>query len=323
MSLQDNIVKIDILQNLLHAWNSPEDIPKILGIHRATVYRWIKRIKVSGIRQFKKDYKEAKRWRRVHNKTHGSVRTRVLEIRKERKDCCWEKIQYFLRKELADTSNLLQNNLNTHIPSQSTIYRILNANIKLRSRWKKNSYRGDVPKWTKRWEVIQIDTVHFENIFAFTGIDTYTKEPFVQLSTECTSKEWERFIRSITRHYSLLKEPIPIGLIQRDGWPEFKWDCEAYIRRYRNLDGSEIKLRTARPYKKNEQAFIERFNGILRKESLGYANYNPKDLPMLEKEIQSYLHYYLTERPHISLWMIPPMEFIQNLTFEPKETEKQ
>lgn len=308
MSLQDNIVKIDILQNLLRSWNSPEDIPKILGIHRATVYRWIKRIKVSGIRQFKKDYKEAKQWRRIHNKTHGSVRTRILEIRKERKDCCWEKIAYFLRKEGLED-----------IPSHSTIYRILRSNIKLRSRWKKNSYRGDVPKGTRRWDVIQIDTVHFENIFVFTAIDTYTKEPFIQLSTECTSKEWERFMRDITKHYSLLKEPIPIGLIQRDWWPEFKWECEGYIRRYRNLNGSEIKLRTARPYKKNEQAFIERFNGILRKESLGYANYSPKDLPMLEKEIQSYLHYYLNERPHISLWMIPPLEFIQNLTSEPKE----
>jgi len=306
MSLQDNIVKIDILQNLLRAWNSPEDIPKILGIHRATVYRWIKRIKVSGIRQFKKDYKEAKRWRRIHNKTHWSIRARILEIRKDRKDCCGEKIAYFLKKEWIDM-----------IPSQSTIYRILNSNIKLRSRWKKNSYRWDVPKGIRRWEVIQVDTVHFENIFAFTAIDTYTKEPFIQLSTECTSKEWERFMRYITRHYSSLPEPITIWLIQRDWWPEFKWECETYIQRYRNLDGSEIKLRTARPYKKNEQAFIERFNGILRKESLGYTNYSSKDLPMLEKEIQSYLHYYLKERPHISLGMIPPLEFIQNLTSEP------
>ena len=37
-------------------------------------------------------------------------------------------------------------------------------------------------------------------------------------------------------------------------------------------------IRTARPYKKNEQAFIERFNGILRKECLGYLKYQKKDL---------------------------------------------
>lgn len=319
MSLQDNIVKIDILQNLLRTWNSPEDIPKILGIHRATVYRWMKRIKISWIRQFKKDYKEAKKWRRIHNKTHCTIRTRVLEIRKERKDCCWEKIAYFLKKELEEQNHTW---VLPHIPSQSTIYRILNSNIKLRSRWKKNSYRGDIPKGTKRGEVIQIDTVHFENIFAFTAIDTYTKEPFIQLSTECTAKEGERFVKHITRHYSSLPEPITVWLIQRDWWPEFKWECESYIRKYRNLNGSVIKLRTARPYKKNEQAFIERFNVILRKESLGYVNYTPKDLPMLLKEIESYLHYYLTERPHISLWMIPPLEFIQNLTSKPKETEK-
>lgn len=315
MSLQDNIVKIDILQNLLRAGNSPEDIPRILWIHRSTVYRWMKRIKISWIRQFKKDYREAKKWRRVHNKTHGSMRAHILQIRKERRDCCGEKIAYFLCKEWVHAQD---------IPSQSTIYRILRSHIQLRSRWKKNSYRWDVPKGTKRWEVIQIDTVHFENVYAFTAIDTYTREVFVQLSSECTASEGERFMRKITEHYSSLPTPIPLWLIQRDGWPEFKWTCEGYIRRYHNTNGSEMKLRTARPYKKNEQAFIERFNGILRKECLWYTKYHPKDLPLLEKHLQSYLHYYLTERPHISLGMIPPMEFIQSLTnktSEPKESE--
>ena len=43
--------------------------------------------------------------------------------------------------------------------------------------------------------------------------------------------------------------------------------------------------RIARPYKKNEQAFIEAFNRSLRRECLGWAKYQPKEIPALTKEL--------------------------------------
>ncbi|NCN28499.1 transposase [bacterium] len=68
-------------------------------------------------------------------------------------------------------------------------------------------------------------------------------------------------------------------------------------------------IRTARPYKKNEQAFIERFNGILRKECLGYAHFNKKELHRVQDRVNRYLTYYHTQRPHLSLGMLTPQEF--------------
>ncbi len=83
-----------------------------------------------------------------------------------------------------------------------------------------------------------------------------------------------------------LKEPTSffgvIESIQRDEGPEFKDKWDALARRHIPL------VRTAKPYKKNEQAFIERFNGILRKECLGYGPYKPSRLPRLNEILKKF-----------------------------------
>ena len=61
-----------------------------------------------------------------------------------------------------------------------------------------------------------------------------------------------------------------VELVQTDGGSEFKGAFAergpAYCQRYR----------IARPYKKNEQAFIESFNRTVRKERLGWNRLYPK-----------------------------------------------
>jgi len=51
----------------------------------------------------------------------------------------------------------------------------------LRNKWKKNQKRGNVTKATKPREVIQMDTVHFGMVFAFTSVDTFAKDVAVKL----------------------------------------------------------------------------------------------------------------------------------------------
>ena len=48
--------------------------------------------------------------------------------------------------------------------------------------------RGGVLRGTKPREVIQTDTVDFGSVFAFTSIDTFTKEPFVVLKPVLNSE---------------------------------------------------------------------------------------------------------------------------------------
>lgn len=282
--LEESVTAIHVCWQLARSGVSPEEIPEKVGRHRATVYRWIAGVRLYGINEFIRRFRTAKKGHR-HAKTDSVIKARVLAIREAKRGCCGEKIRYFLKKE------------HGQVLSASTIYRILGEKYRLRSKWKKNVKRGGVLRGTRPREVIQADTVDFGKVFAFTSIDTYTKEPCVVLKAVLDSTAGAEALREQLAFFG------PIESIQRDGGPEFKAGWDAFAR------AQVPKVRTARPYKKNEQAFIERFNGILRKECLGYGPYRPEQIPALQKRLDEFMRYYLYERPHLSLGMKTPNEF--------------
>lgn len=281
----DRITKISICYSLWKQGISPEKMPEELHIHRSTVYRWIRGFKRKGFKKFIRDYKNAKTGRRQPRKTDPAVKSRIYAVRNEYKRCCGEKIQYILKRDY-DTSL-----------SVTTIYRVLGEKYQLRSKWKKYSKRGFVRKGTKPREVMQTDTVDLGCLYAFTTIDTFTKEASVIVKSTLTARAGREALRA------QLKQFTRIDHIQRDGGSEFKREWQKYATRY------IPSIRTARPYKKNEQAFIERFNGILRKECLGYPCYKRTDIKTVQARVDDYLHYYHTKRPHLSLNMQTPKEF--------------
>lgn len=281
----DSITKIKICWSLYLNGVSPEEIPKQLGIHRATVYRWLKGVKFKGINQFIRDYKQAKKGRRQPRKTHPIIKARIYQIRKDKHDCCGEKIKYFLKTE------------HDQVVSVSTIYRILNEKYQLSSRWKKYCKRGHLKKGEKPRESVQTDTVDFGGLFAFTAIDTFTKEASVIIKSKLTALAGKQALKTQLNYFK------KIDHIQRDGGSEFKREWQDFAQKHIS------SIRTARPYKKNEQAFIERFNGILRKECLGYLTYKKKDIKTVQQKVNQYLDYYHNQRPHLSLGMKTPREF--------------
>lgn len=133
--------------------------------------------------------------------------------------------------------------------------------------------------------------------FAFNAIDTFTKEVSVILKTELDALAGKEALKEHLNFFG------NIDHIQKDGGSEFKAEWQKYAHR-------RIKsIRTAKPYRKNEQAFIERFNGILRKECVGYLKYKATDLPWLQEQINQYLDYYHNDRPHLALNMQTPKQF--------------
>lgn len=285
MSHYDSIIKIRICHSLLQNNVSPEAMPDQLNIHRATVYRWIKGIKLKGVNKFINDYKVAKRGRKQPRKTDIITKLRVYQIRREYKDCCGEKIKYILFKQYGQSISV------------PTIYRILGQKYQLRSKWKKYSKRGFVKRGLKPREVLQTDTVDFGGLFAFTCIDTYTKQASVIIKTRLTAQAGKEALQQQLGYFKHIEH------IQRDGGSEFKKEWQEYASRH------IPSIRTARPYKKNEQAFIERFNGILRKECLGYVKYKKTDLDYVQTRVNEFLDYYHNKRPHLSLNMKTPTEF--------------
>lgn len=285
MPHEDSVTKIKLCYTLWKNNVSPEVIPAQLGVHRATVYRWIRGFKRKGINWFVRDYKQAKKGRKQPRKTTTLAKVRIYKIRNEYKQCCGEKIRYILNRDYDMDVSL------------ATIYRILGEKYQLRSKWKKYSKRGYVRKGSKPREVIQTDTVDLGNVYAFTAIDTYTKEVSVIIRSRLTAEDGRCALKEQLSYFG------KVDHIQRDGGSEFKREWQEYALKH------IPSIRTARPYKKNEQAFIERFNGIMRKECVGYAKYKKKDLNKVQTKVNQFLDYYHNKRPHLSLNMQTPSEF--------------
>jgi transposase len=278
------------------AWELYEQgVPKLhiaqkLGKHRETIHLWIQGIERQGFLSFLSSYDQAKKGPRIKRQTDGLIKRWVWDIRKRELDCCGEKIQYFLLKEKGIKLAV------------SHIYDILHERYQLRSKWQKNKKRGSVPKASKPREVIQMDSIDLGGLFAFTGIDIFTKEADILIAPALTSIFGKQFLeQSMKRRFN-----THVELLQTDGGSEFKLEFRKSVFEFCN------RYRIARPYRKNEQSFIESFNRTVRKECLGWNVYQRSERTECQTMVESFLQRYHYHRPHMGLNMKPPLSISQS-----------
>src|SRR3989344_2239531 len=282
----NQIAKITLALELFEQGIPKTHISQKIGIGRATLYRWLSGIQNAGdLELFLDQYLSSKKGQRAKRRIDGLLKLKIWNLR-DKYDCCGQKLRYFLDEDYG---------INLGVTS---IYKILKEKYKLRSKWKKNQKRGHTPKALKPQEVIQMDTVDFGDIFAFTGVDIFSREVDVMLAPELTANYGYCFLKqAMAKRFHGFADTI-----QTDGGHEFKSDFQRHVLEYTN------RHRIAHPYRKNEQSYIESFNRTLRKECLGWGRFKKAEIPLLTKEIEQYLVYYHEKRQHLSLGMKPPLK---------------
>ena len=280
------MTKISIAYELLEQGIPKSHIAKHLGVSRRTIIRWSQAIQAhGGLHCFLDHYQQTKTGSRQKRKIDAILKRRIWDIREKYHQCCGQKIQYFLQKEYG-----------TQV-SVTTIYKILSEKYQLRSKWQKNKPRGPVPVAKSARQVVQMDTVLFGSVFAFTAIDIFTRECDVLLRSSLEAIDGKVFLdHCMPRRFDNFAE-----VIQTDGGSEFKGAFSETALTYCH------RHRVARPYRKNEQSYIESFNRSLRKECLGWSKYEVYEIPQLTLCVEEWLRYYHYVRPHISLGMRPPL----------------
>jgi transposase len=288
MDIVQTTTKIILVSELDKAGMKRVRIADEIGIGRATLYRWLGGIERAGsVEGFIDQYLSAKKGKRTKRKVDGYLKRLVYDLREENNDCCGQKIAHYLDRDYGIKLGVI------------TIYKILKEKYQLRSKWKKNKVRGPVPEASKPREVIQMDTVDLGEIFAFNGVDIFTKEVDIVLRPSLTSHDGLVSLKtSMKRRFDGYSD-----LIQTDGGPEYKDEFKTNVLRFTK------RHRVARAYKKNEQSYIESFNRSLRKECVGWYKYKISQLTDLKNEVEDYLKYYHTKRAHLSLNMQTPEEF--------------
>jgi len=287
----NQLTKISLAWELFEEGTPKKHIAQNLGVNRETVHLWLSGIgsHKNGLLGFLDDYANSKKGERAKRKLDGLLKNQIWRIRDKNRDCCGQKVREYLYRESGISLSV------------KTIYKVLGEKYELRSKWKKNKLRGPVSIAHHAREVIQMDTVDFGDIFAFTGIDIFSKETDVLLRPSLTSHDGLVFLETaMERRFGGYSD-----LIQADGGPEFKDEFKNNVLRFAK------RYRVARPYRKNEQSYIESFNRSFRKECLGWAKYKPVQLPELTQEVNNYLNWYHQRRPHLGLNMKPPLQINQ------------
>lgn len=104
-----------------------------------------------------------------------------------------------------------------------------------------------MPTASGPWTVIQMDTVAFGGVFAFTVIGIYTKEAEVMRRPALPSEDGAAFLQAaMARHVT-----GHIAVLQTDGAPAFKGTFAEQARAYCD------RHRIARPYKKTSTRILK------------------------------------------------------------------
>lgn len=262
-------------------------IARRLGRHRDTIIEWLKGIEGAGLKAFLEASQQACKVPRPGRQVDPLVKLWVWQIREREHDCCGQKIAYFLERE---------HGVKLSVPK---IYEVLAQKYVLRSKWKKNQKRGPTPIATAARQIVEMDTVDFGGLFAFTAVDIYSREADVLLRSALTAENGAAFLhRCMRRRFNRFVE-----VVQTDGGSEFEAEFATQVWNYCR------QHRIARPYKKNEQAHIESFNRTLRKECLGWGKYKPADAEYLLPRVEVFLQRYHYHRPHLAFDpMRPPLD---------------
>lgn len=281
-----NLTLITLAWELYQHGVPKSHIAEQLRKNRETIHLWLKGIAAYGLLPFLKRYQQAKKQPRPKRQVDALVKRWVWALREREAGCCGQKIAYFLEREQG---------IHLSVPK---IYEVLREKYVIRSKWKKYHVRGPVPHAERPRQVVQFDTVMFGGLYAFTAVDIFTREADILVAPALTAAYGSAFLeQAMTRRFD-----GHVELIQTDGGSEFK---EAFLARVHDYCD---RHRVARPYKKNEQAFIESFNRTVRKECLGWGTYQAEDQAACQAQADAFLERYHYHRPHLGLGLRTPLE---------------
>lgn len=281
------LTQYEVAWNMSRAGSTMEQITTVVSKDRATVYRWLARIRRLGIREFLRR-KQTSKLRRPRAQTPEYVIQKIVDIRNEF-GWCGQKI----RKELKEIHGVSL--------GLSTIYRWLHkrftkAAVGIRC-YKKHKalVTANAPR-----EVVEHDTVDLGGgVYAYTAIDIFSKEPSIYIGNNL---EMATGATAFAQHHAFYGHTL---LHQSDGGSEFQTT-------FREAVEAVAEHRYSRPYKKNEQSHIENFNKSLRNECFPRIKYRQTDIPKLQQQANAFTKHYITRRWHMGLPnLMTPAQFKQ------------
>lgn len=283
----------------------------IIDWSRATFYRWRKRFEIHGLKGLINKSKRPHRARR--SEWSKQQEQQVLHLR--RRFPAWGKLTIWRILTRDSHFNL----------SLSTVGRILSKAIKLGrvepcafyyGRTKVKRHRSFKNSHAKRWqykmraqkpgELIQIDHMSVymapgRLIKEFKAVCPVTKQLVTRAYLNATAHSGRDFLRTLIKDL-----PFKVISIQVDGGSEFMAEFETECQKL------NIPLYVLPPKRPQYNGCVERANGTSRGEFYPFYD-GPINIGAINQALIKYQHLYNDYRPHQSLDLMTPNEYLQYL----------
>lgn len=189
--------------------------------------------------------------------------------------------------------------------SLASVKRVLKRLDLLRpvSKWKRYRPHLPRPQADAPGSLVQTDTVHLyapwnkRRVYLYTLIDVYSRWAYVEYHDHISQKLSYEFLKRGQAYAG-----FRFCTVQADNGPEFG----AWLKDM--LASKDITLRHSRVRKPNDNAHIERFNRTIQEEGLRYRFPNEATI---HHELFEYLDYYNDHRLHLSLQCQTPASMLQ------------
>ncbi len=162
------------------------------------------------------------------------------------------------------------------------------------------------PQVTRPGELVQTDTIHHvdpktgRRLYYYTVIDLFTRMTYVILVPKLSPGNAARAVLEAQHHWG-----FSISLVQADNGPEYGRYFEQTLTRH------AIPTRHSRLHRPNDNAHIERFNRTIQEECIGHYWNRSVPLPSQQAKLSAWLEYYNTQRVHLGIQLLTPMQMLQ------------
>ena len=303
-----------------HGVDWPE-IQELVGISRATYYRWRKRLKAEGLKGLAPKPKRPKRLRQKVCWTP----TLLIEIEALRKqNPTWGRwpIWLSLRRQGFEVSERTVGRILAYLEAHGRVERVAAFLARARrGKVKRKTRRPYAQKKPKGYEVhhpgdlIQVDTLTVtlgpgETIKHFSAVDLFTRFSLAEVHTKATANLAASFLAHL-----VAQAPFPVKAIQVDGGSEFMAEFEETCQRL------GLQLFVLPPKSPKLNGHVERMQRTFKDEF--YTRPLPSGIPQIQTALNAYLDYYNRRRPHRALNGLAPLEFLAMMQEEsvPKESQ--
>ncbi|MBI4823958.1 MAG: transposase [Nitrospirae bacterium] len=278
---------------------------RTFGMSRATLYRWLKRFDPKDLTSVKEQSRRPKNLRKPA--WSYDLITAVKRLRQQYPRWAKDKIAVLLRGEGFETSASTVGRIINHLKKRGELIepkrRVVSAKRRIQRPYavrKPNDYTVIEPGDLVQVDTLDIRPVPDTAIKQFTARDMVSRWDVIEARSRATAKTAKDFLDAVEK-----RMPFPLKAIQVDGGSEFFSEFEEACKQ------KGIRLFVLPPKSPKLNGHVERSNRTHTEEF--YEVYNCSwVVPELNKELLQWEHTYNCIRPHKSLGLKTPLQFLQD-----------